>query len=57
MEDVYDEELSSMTTPFPEHEYIEVKDFVKLEKDGKRKKDVLYIVHGSIKDIEESIGG
>jgi len=47
------EELSSMTTPFPKHEYVEVKDFVKLEKDGKCKKDVLYIVHRSIKESEE----
>lgn len=45
MKDVSDEELSSMTTPFPEHKKIEVKDFIKLKKEGKCKKDVLYIVH------------
>lgn len=41
-----EEELSSITTPFPEHDYIEVKDFERLEREGKLQKGTLYIVHG-----------
>lgn len=52
MKNESDEELSSMTASFSEPEYIEVKDFVKLESEGKRQKDVLYIIHGSPEEIE-----
>ena len=48
-----EEELSSMTTPFPEHEYVEVNDFIKLEREGKRQKDMLYIVHGRVEESED----
>lgn len=52
MRDMSDKKLSNMTTPFPKSEYIELKDFKKLESEGKRQKDVLYIVHGNIEEIE-----
>lgn len=48
-----EEVIKLLTTPLSEYNYIEVKDFARLEREGKLQKDKLYIVHGSVEDMEK----